>query len=120
MTRASYTYALRYITWLEQEGYVERCGKGKNNTTLYRNTSLARKTPETPYPPCKDTDPFEKERLAAATIARLMLCANPYALKTAKDIVAAAKILLTRFEGTIADFSAKNENNFSEDNCDVE
>lgn len=98
MTRASYTHALRYVSWLEDAGFVERCGKKGKNSIIYRNTVKAQATPETPYPPLRETDPFAKERTAAATITRLMLCADPYAPHTARGIVEAARVLLARFE----------------------
>lgn len=48
--------------------------------------------------PYKDTDPFQKERTAAASIVRLMLCSDPYAPKTAQGIRDACKVLLARFD----------------------
>lgn len=108
MTHASYCYAMRYIGWLEQEGFVTRSGQNERRAITYRNTNKARQTPETPYPPAKMKDPFEKERLAAATIARHMLCSNPYAVKTAREIIEACHTLLSRFEA--AGNSTENEN----------
>lgn len=110
MVRASYTHVLRYTNWLEGEGLVERDGRNGKNAIIYRNTLKARNTPETPYPPIKETDPFAKERVAAATITRLMLCADPYALKTARDITAACRTLLARFEKNAAENRTENEN----------
>lgn len=105
MTRASYSYALRYVNWLEEEGYVEKAGFGKHKTTLYRNTVKAQMSPETPYMPAREdgdrlNDPFAKERMAVATLTRLMLCANPYAVKTAREISEACRVLLARFDKT--------------------
>ncbi len=97
MTRASYSHILRYVNWLEEQGMVERAGRNERNAILYRNTAKAQASPETPYPPIRDSDPFEKERSAAATITRLMLCANPYAASTSRQITAACQILLARF-----------------------
>lgn len=37
-------------------------------------------------------------RAAAATIARLMLCADPYAKKTAQNITEACRVILARFD----------------------
>lgn len=108
MTHASYCYAMRYIGWLEQEGFVTRSGQNERRAITYRNTNKARQNPETPYPPAKMKDPFEKERLAAATIARHMLCSNPYAVKTAREIIEACHTLLARFEA--AGNSTENEN----------
>lgn len=96
LTRVSYTQAMRYIAWLEGAGFVARHGKD-GQTTLYRATDKADKTPETPFPPITDRNPFEKEAAAAAQIARLMLCHDPYQPKTARDIVAACNVLLARF-----------------------
>lgn len=97
MTRVSYTHAMRYIGWLEGEGYVERTGRTAQRAILYRRAQKAVQTPETPYPPTRESDPFQQERTAAATITRLMLCADPYAPKTASTIVAACHVLLARF-----------------------
>ena len=98
MTRISYTQAMRYCNWLEEEGFVERTGRDSRNATTWRATAKADKTPETPYPPLRETDPFARERAAAATIARLLLCAHPYAKKTAQNITEACRILLARFD----------------------
>lgn len=98
MTRISYTQAMRYCNWLEEEGFVERTGRDSRNATTWRATAKADKTPETPYPPLRETDPFARERAAAATIARLLLCADPYAKKTAQNITEACRILLARFD----------------------
>lgn len=98
MTRISYTQAMRYCNWLEEEGFVERTGRDSRKATTWRATAKADKTPETPYPPLRETDPFARERAAAATIARLMLCADPYAKKTAQNITEACRVLLARFD----------------------
>lgn len=98
MTRISYTQAMRYCNWLEEEGFVERTGRDSRNATTWRATAKADRTPETPYPPLRETDPFARERAAAATIARLLLCADPYAKKTAQNITEACRILLARFD----------------------
>jgi len=106
MTRVSYTQALRYVQWLEGEGYVERVGRNEKRAIRYRATPKAQATPETPYPPIRATDPFQKERTAAATITRLMLCADPYAPRTASTIVEACHVLLARFDKAVTE----NEN----------
>ena len=98
LTRISYTQAARYFSWLENEGYIVRHGKD-GATFLYRATDKAAASPETPYPPHTDRNPFERENAAAAHIARLMLCHDPYQPKTARDIVAACHVLLARFAG---------------------
>lgn len=97
LTRISYTQALRYIAWLEDEGYVDRAGRDAKQAVLYRATARAATTPETPYPPHKESDPFQKERAAAAMITRLMLCADPHAPGTARGIRDACGTLLARF-----------------------
>ena len=110
LTRVSYTHVMRYIGWLESEGFVERVGRDANRAYLYRATGKADASPETPYPPVRETDPFQRERVAAATITRLMLCADPYAPKTAQTIVESCRVLLARFEKGGADSVTKNEN----------
>lgn len=98
MVKVHYTHVLRYATWLEENGYIRRVGRNEKSAVTYRATSKADMTPETPYPPYKETDPFQKERTAAATITRLLLCADPYAKKTAQSITDACKVLLARFD----------------------
>lgn len=96
MTRVSYTHFSRTCAWLEEEGFIMRYGK-KGPSITYKATQKAMMTPETPYPPLQETDPFEKEKAAAAKIARLMLCNDPYAVKTARELVTACGVLLARF-----------------------
>lgn len=108
LTRVSYTQAARYFGWLENEGYLTRYGKD-GQTILYRGTDKADKAPEVPYPPITDRNPFEKENAAAAQIARLMLCHDPYQAKTARDIVAACKVLLARFEKGVTQLENEGE-----------
>lgn len=98
MTRVSYTRALRYCNWLQEEGYIERQGKDARQATTWRATLKANQSPETPYPPLREPDPYAKERSAAATITRLLLCSDPHSRHTARRIVDAAHILLARFE----------------------
>lgn len=111
MVRVDYTRVLRYAAWLEEQGYIQRIGRNGKNAVTYRGTSKADMTPETPYPPYKETDPFQKERAAAATIARLLLCADPYAKRTAQGITEACKVLLARFDTN----RTKNENEETEE-----
>ena len=114
MTRVSYTQALRYCNWLAEEGFIARAGRDDRNAITWRATVKADKSPETPYPPLRETDPFARERAAAATIARLLLCADPYAKKTAQSITEACKVLLARFDKS----RTENENdNNSEEAC---
>ena len=54
-------------------------------------------TRKPPSPPVREADPFARERAAAASIARLLLCADPYAKKTARGIMEACKVLQARF-----------------------
>lgn len=110
LTRISYTQVLRYVSWLENESYVERAGRNAKRAVLYRATAKAAASPETPYPPIREADPFQKERAAAASITRLMLCADPYAPKTARSITDACRVLLARFEKSGAESVTENEN----------
>lgn len=109
MVRIDYSHVLKYCGWIEDEGYVERVGRNAKRAITYKGTPKADATPETPYPPRKDTDPFEKERVAAATLVRLMLCANPYQPRTGRAIVDACRVLLARFENTVT--QAENKEN---------
>ena len=98
MVRVGYTHVLKYCAWLEDEGFLARVGRTDKNAVTYRATGKADKAPETPYPPRRESDPFERERVAAATIARLMLTADPYAQRTGQAVTEACKVLLARFE----------------------
>jgi len=109
MTRVSYTQALRYCNWLEEEGFIARAGRDDRNAVTWRATVKADRNPETPYPPLRETDPFARERAAAATIARLLLCADPYAKKTAQSIADACKVLLARFDKNRTENENDNE-----------
>ena len=97
MVRVDYTRVLRYAAWLEEQGYIQRVGHNEKRAVTYRATNKADMTPETPYPPYKETDPFQKERTAAATITRLMLCTDPRSPRTAAAIMEACKALQARF-----------------------
>lgn len=108
MTRVSYSQALRYCIWLEEEGFAMREGKNERNAATWKGTVKADRTPETPYPPAKEADPFARERTAAAAIARLMLCANPHAKRTAQGITEACQVLLARFDNNCTE--TENEN----------
>lgn len=109
LTRISYTQVARYCGWLENEEYITRHGK-KGTTIIYRATDKADRTPETPYPDITDRNPFERENAAAAELARLMLCNDPYQATTARKIVAACKILLARFDSASNQTGKQNEN----------
>lgn len=106
ITRISYSQVKRYCEWLENEEYIKRHGK-KGAAITYRATGKADSTPETPYPSGTDRNPFERENVAAAELARLMLCHDPYQATTARKIVAACNVLLARFDPTFK----QNENN---------
>jgi hypothetical protein len=108
LTRISHTQVARYCGWLENEGYIARHGKD-GVTTLYRATDKADKSPETPYPPHTDKNPFEREASAAARIATLMLCHDPYQPKVARQIADACKVLLARFASAVATQEATDE-----------
>lgn len=110
MVRVDYTHVLKYCAWLEDEGYLRRMGRNEKNAVTYCATPKADMAPETPYPPHRETDPFAKERVAAATITRLMLCADPYAPRTARTVVDACRVLLARFEKSGTESVTKNEN----------
>lgn len=103
-TRASYTHASKFCGWLLEEGYIAMTGKNGLNK-LYSATNKAMMAPETPRPPKKIHDPFQKERAAAAIIIRLMLCSDMSSPKIKKAIVEACEVLLNRFKST-----AENEN----------
>lgn len=120
MTRVSYSYVARYANWLESEGFIMKQGRNSEKRSVFRNTEKARLHPETPYPPQAPADLFAKERMAAATITRLMLCADPYAVKTGRDICEACRVLLARFDKNNAEISAENENIQNEEKNHVE
>lgn len=119
LLRISYTQVLRYVAWLEDEGYVEKAGRNERRAFMYRATAKASTTPETPYPQQREVDPFQKERVAAATITRLMLCADPYAAKTARTITEAARVLLARFD-TVTPVTPFTEDENTEENTHAE
>lgn len=113
MTRISYTQALRYCNWLEEEGFIARAGKDDRNAITWRATVKADRTPETPYPPLRETDPFAREKAAVVRIVDLLLRADPYAVKTARGITDACKVLLARFDRN----RTENENDNTEENA---
>jgi hypothetical protein len=110
ITRISYTQVSRYCGWLENEGYITRHGKD-SQTILYRATDKADKSPETPVPPITDRNPFERENAAAARLATLMLCHDPYQPRVAAEIVKNCRVLLARFAVN------QNENSGEHDDC---
>lgn len=113
LTRVSYTQILRHVSWFESKGYVERIGRNAKRAILYGATTKAAASPETPYPPIREVDPFAKERVAGATITRLLLCADPYAPRTAHAVVDACRVLLARFAPTETAKEATDEDSTS-------
>ena len=45
MTRVSYTHILRYVAWLEGEGFLERTGRNSRRAVLFRATGKAHASP---------------------------------------------------------------------------
>ena len=115
LTRVSYTTSRTAIVdWLLEEGFISRMGMGKTGQAqLYRATTKAAHSPETPYPPLRETDPFSREKAAAIRIVDLLLRADPYAKKTAQTIADACNVLLARFDGS----RAENENDNTEEDA---
>lgn len=99
LTQISYTQVMRYGRWLEDEQYIVRHGKD-GTTQLYKATARASAAPETPFPPTTDRNPFERERAAAARLATLMLCHDPYSPRVAQEIVKHCCTLTERFGNT--------------------
>ena len=97
MTHVDATHAARYCAWLEDEGYIERVGLNARRAVTYRATQKADATPEPPYPPTRPKDTYEKERVAAATIVRAMLCEDMESPRARAKIADCARTLLTRF-----------------------
>ena len=112
LTRVSYRQIHRYCGWLLEEGYIAGMGK-KGQAQLYRATTKAAHSPETPYPPLRETDPFSREKAAAIRIVDLLLRADPYAKKTAQTSADACNVLLARFDGS----RAENENDNTEEDA---
>ena len=110
MTRVSYTQVRRYCDWLQEEGYISTVGREKNSI-LYRASHKADLNPETPFPPLRETNPFEQENNAAVQIINALLKQDPYSVKTAKIITKAARTLLERFEKTITQSENEGEDN---------
>lgn len=49
MIKCDYAYVLKYIKWLETQGFVEKIGKNEKQAVLYKSTKKADSTPETPF-----------------------------------------------------------------------
>ena len=89
------TTVAEYCRWLEQEGYITRCGKD-GNSRLYRATQKAADELKTPYPPAAPKDLYAKERGASCRLVRLFMEANPG--KHRVKIVTECRAILARFE----------------------
>lgn len=97
VTRADYTTVLKYFKALEAEDYLARHGQ-KGNTRFYRATCKAKERRETYYPPLEITNPFERECGAACRIVRALMERDPDQQAVVKKIVAAAWIIIHRFD----------------------
>ena len=58
---ATYTHVVKYLQFLEGEGFICRHGR-KGNTNLYKGMGKMRDTISAPMPPRPLRDPFEPER----------------------------------------------------------
>jgi len=108
LARTDRSMADRYVPWLEDEGFVVRCGR-KGNTLLYRTTSQAREQRETPWPPRDLPDPYEQEKAAAAGLITCMLTQNPDQPAVRERIRAHLGVLRTRFEDEDSTANTKTE-----------
>lgn len=72
LCRLDNSYVSRYLRFLEDAGFITRQAK-KGNAVLYSGTELLREQHKTPYPPRDIEDAFRAERVACATLHRLML-----------------------------------------------
>ena len=91
-TRLHNSTVSSYVRWLEEQGYVARCGQ-KGNTRLFRTTEKAFQRRETPYPPVLTKEPFRQERDAAIRIIRELIKATP----NEKAIAESCRVLAARF-----------------------
>lgn len=98
LIRVGRTLVDNYVNYLEDEGFVERCGR-EGNTTLWRTTVEGRKHRETPYPPLDIPDDYERERSATARLCQLMLTCNPHLPSTRIRIMKQLEILQQSFSG---------------------
>lgn len=114
MTGVGMSVVREYCKWLEEKGYIEVIGRD-GQARLFRGTDKADRKPETPHPPIRLPCPFDQEKKAALRITSLMLRGYLEKPKTAVDIVAAAKILLARFEPLAAKLVTQNENTQTEE-----
>ena len=65
----------RYVNYLEEEGFVQRCGRDRG-TVLWRTTEKGQAQRETPWPPADIPDVYAEERAAMASLCTLMLTAD--------------------------------------------
>ena len=98
LVRIGRTLVDNYVNYLEDKGFVERCGR-EGNTTLWRTTAKGREQRETPYPPLDIPDDYERERSATARLCQLMLTCNPDLPSTRMRIMKQLEILLQSFSG---------------------
>lgn len=75
IARVGGTVAQRYVNFLEEEGFVERCGR-ERGTILWRTTAKGQAQRETPWPPTDILDVYARERAAMASLCTLMLTAD--------------------------------------------
>lgn len=94
-TRLHSSTISEYCKYLEQEGFIARCGK-QGNARLFRATQKATEQRETPYPPCAPKDTYVKERNAACRIICAFTKPNPALDK--ERIITDCRAILARFE----------------------
>jgi hypothetical protein len=97
VTRVSYSHVRKYSNFLIETGFLAKHGK-QGNTRKYRATNLARETRETPYPPRRIADPFEREKNAGLAMVRLFLLGDPYQTATREKILSHCRTIQARFE----------------------
>lgn len=106
-----------YCTWLEQAGFIVRCGK-QGNTRIFRATQQAREHRETPYPPSSPKDSYAKERSAVCRLVKMFMDPNP-GLRRA-GIIAECRTVLARFDRDNAQKDNAQNENTKKENSDVE
>lgn len=96
LSRVSRSVVDRYLSHLEDEGYVDRCGRN-GNSVLWRTTIKGKERRETPYPPIESRDPYEQERAATAQLCQIMLTRDLNQRSTRSRIRNSLAILMQRF-----------------------
>lgn len=94
---AGYSYALKYLRALEQEGYVCRIGQQKK-TTIYKVTSKLREQGHAFQPSSVFSDPFRKEKVCLHELVGLFMQHDLHQPKTRNQVVELCKTILNRFE----------------------